>query len=301
MYKSIDALNTDQREIHRIILSAITPRPIALASTIDENGVPNLSPFSFFNAFGVNPTTIIFSPSRRGRNNTTKDTYENLKKVPEVCINAVTFNMVEQVSLASAEFPSEVNEFEKAGFSMLPSEKIAPFRVMESPIHWECRVRDIIETGTGGGAANLIICEVLVVHIDERILTSNGTIDPNLLDIVGRMGEEYYVRASGQALFEVAKPLIKPVIGIDMLPQHIRNSEILSGNDLGVLGSAELLPTVEQINSVMLLPEISSLADDTKLSITEKQKQLHKIIKNLITKKQRQDALNACFIPIATN
>lgn len=298
MHKLFDATIITQSELHRLIVGGIAPRPIALASTIDENGIPNLSPFSFFNAFGVNPSTIVFSPSRRGRNNTTKDTFENLKRVPEVCINAVTYSMVEQVSLASAEFPKDINEFEKAGFTMLESLKIKPYRVLESPINWECKVRDIIETGTGGGAANLIICEVVVVHVDERILTNSNAIDPVQIDLVGRMGGEYYVRANGNALFEVSKPLNKPVIGIDMLPQHIRNSEVLSGNDLGMLGSQESLPTVEQINSSMILPEISKIAENDSLSISEKQRQLHKIIKNLLTKKMKQEALNACFIPI---
>lgn len=299
MHKTFDTSVISQTELHRLITGGIAPRPIALASTIDENGTPNLSPFSFFNAFGVNPSTIIFSPSRRGRNNTTKDTFENLKLVPEVCINAVTYNMVEQASLSSAEFAKGINEFEKAGFTMVESEKIKPYRVLESPINWECRVRDIIETGTGGGAANLIICEVLMVHVDESVLTPSNSIDPTKIDLVGRMGSEFYVRANGGALFEVAKPLNKPVIGVDMLPQHIRNSEILSGNDLGVLGSAEIIPTAEEINSVMLLPEIAKLADDGSLSITDKQKHLHKIIKNLITRQMRREALYACFIPIA--
>lgn len=300
MHIPFDTSVITQNELHKLILGAIAPRPIALASTIDENGVPNLSPFSFFNAFGVNPSTLIFSPARRGRNNTTKDTFENLKLVPEVCINAVTYNMVEQVSLASAEFAKGVNEFDKAGFTMVPSEKIKPFRVLESPVQWECKVRDIIETGTGGGAANLIICEVLMVHIDEKVLSQNGSIDPTLIDLVGRMGGEYYVRANGSALFQVAKPLNKPVIGVDMLPQHIRSSVILSGNDLGILGSAESLPTIEDINSAMLLPEISKLGEISTANISEKQKQLHKIVKNLITKKMPQEALSACFIPIVS-
>lgn len=299
MHKTFDASVIGQNELHRLILGGIAPRPIALASTVDSDGVPNLSPFSFFNAFGVNPSTIIFSPARRARNNTTKDTFENLKLVPEVCINAVTYNMVEQISLASAEFPKGVNEFEKAGFTMVESEKIKPLRVLESPVQWECIVRDIIETGIGGGAANLVICEVLMVHVDERVLTPSNSIDPTLIDLVGRMGGEYYVRANGGALFEVAKPTNKPVIGVDMLPQHIRLSEILTGNDLGMLGSSEMLPSIEQINSSMLLPEIAKLDDSNGLSITEKQKQLHKIIKNLLTKKMRQEALNACFIPIS--
>jgi len=298
MHKTFDAGVISQNELHRLILGGIAPRPIALASTVDPDGTPNLSPFSFFNAFGVNPSTLIFSPARRNRNNTTKDTFENLKLVPEVCINAVTYSMVEQASLSSAEFSKGVNEFEKAGFTMMPSEKIRPFRVMESPVQWECKVREIIETGTGGGAANLIICEVLAVHIDESVLTPADQIDQTLIDLVGRMGGEYYVRANGSALFEVAKPLTMPVIGVDTLPQHIRMSEILSGNDLGILGSAQSIPSVEDINSTMMLPEIATLADNNSLTITEKQRQLHKIIKNLLTKKMRREALSACFIPI---
>ncbi len=298
MHKIFDAELITQSELHRLIVGAIAPRPIALASTIDDNGNPNLSPFSFFNAFGVNPSTIIFSPARRNRNNTTKDTFENLKLVPEVCINAVTYSMVEQVNLASAEFEKGVNEFEKSGLTMVESIKIKPFRVMESPVQWECKVREIIETGTGGGAANLIICEVLLVHIDERVLTATNSIDPTQIDLIGRMGGEYYIRANGNALFEVTKPQNKPVIGVNMLPQHIRESEILTGNDLGILGSLETMPTVEQINSAMLLPEIAKLTENNTLSITEKQKLLHRIIKNLLTRKMKLEALNACFIPI---
>ncbi len=298
MHKLFDTEVITQHELHRLILGGIAPRPIALASTLDENGIPNLSPFSFFNAFGVNPSTIIFSPARRSRNNTTKDTFENLKKIPEVCINAVTYSMVEQVSLASAEFDKSTNEFEKAGFTMIESLKIKPFRVKESPINWECKVRDIIETGTGGGAANLIICEVVAVHVDEDILKSDSMIDTEKVDLVGRMGGEYYVRANGNALFEVAKPLNKPVIGIDLLPQHIRNSEVLSGNDLGMLGSLESIPSVEEINSALMIPEIYELSKNVNLSTKEKQRRLHKIIKNLLTKKMRAQALNASFIPL---
>lgn len=300
MHKTFDTEIISQTELHRLITGGIAPRPIALASTVDENGIPNLSPFSFFNAFGVNPSTIIFSPARRGRNNTTKDTYENIRKIPEVCINAVTYSMVEQASLSSAEFPKGVNEFEKAGFTMQKSDKIQPFRVLESPIQWECKVRDIIETGNGGGAANLIICEVLSVHIEESILTASNSIDPVLADFVGRLGGEFYVRANGSALFEVSKPLNKPVIGIDMLPQHIRLSNILSGNDLGILGSAEMMPSPNDIELLKQLPDFDNLNFNSTLSFDEKQQQLHKIIKNLIAKKSYKEAFTACYFPLPT-
>lgn len=296
MHKTFDTSVITQPELHRLIVGGIAPRPIALASTVDENGIPNLSPFSFFNAFGVNPSTIIFSPARRGRNNTTKDTFENLKIVPEVCINAVTYSMVEQVNLASAEFPKGVNEFEKAGFTMVESMIIKPFRVAESPVQWECKVRDIIETGTGGGAANLIVCEVLMVHVDEQIITQTGGIDPTKVDLVGRMGAEYYVRAHGSALFEVPKPLITPGIGIDSLPMHIRHSDILTGSELAKLGSALSLPSAEQVEAASQLPEILVLLRKSDLLVNEWNRELHIIIKSLIDKKMVTEALYACFV-----
>lgn len=229
-------------KIHQILLGSVAPRPIAFASTVDKDGNPNLSPFSFFNAFGVNPTTLIFSPSRRGRDNTTKDTFENLKQVPEVVINSVTYAMVQQVNLASTEFPKGVNEFVKAGFTPVRSEKIKPFRVKESPVQFECKVRQIIETGDKGGAGNLVICEILLIHLDEKILGDNGLIDPQKIDLVARMGSDFYCRASGDAIFTVFKPLQHIGIGIDGLPPSIRNSRFLTGNDLGKLGNTEILP-----------------------------------------------------------
>lgn len=243
--KRIDPYNIPNPAVHQYLLGAIGPRPIAFASTVDKDGNPNLSPFSFFNAFGVNPTTLIFSPSRRGRDNTTKHTYENLKEVPEVVINVVTFAMVEQTSLSSTEYPRGVNEFVKAGFTPLPSETIKPFRVKESPVQFECKVRDIIETGTGGGAANLVVCEVSLIHIDESVLDEDGKIDQHKIDLVGRMGGNFYSRSS-LGLFEVEKPLQKLGIGIDNLPEKIRFSDQLTGNELGKLGNIESLPSVEE-------------------------------------------------------
>lgn len=234
-------------KLHQYILGSVAPRPIAFASTVDKDGNPNLSPFSFYNAFGINPTTLIFSPSRRGRDNTTKHTYENLKAIPEVVINAVTYNIVEQTSLASTEYPEGVNEFVKAGLTMQESVMIRPFRVKESPVQFECKVRQIIETGSGGGAANLIIAEILLIHIDEEILDSNGMIDPNKAKLVGRLGGNYYCKVFGDALFEVEKPLQKLGIGIDSLPRDIKKSAILTGNDLGRLANTESLPTAEEI------------------------------------------------------
>ena len=193
-------------KFHQLMVSGIAPRPIALASTIDLDGKPNLSPFSFFNAFGANPPIVVFSPSRRGKDNTTKHTYENVKEVPEVVINAVTYEMVQKVSDTSADFAKGVNEFEMVGFTMQPSELIKPFRVKESPFQMECKVLQVIETGYGHAAGNLVICEVLRIHVNPDVLDEKGRIDPHRIDLVGRLGGEYYVRASGPALFELAKP-----------------------------------------------------------------------------------------------
>ena len=194
------------RDFHGLMLGAVAPRPIAFASTIDKEGNPNLSPFSFYNAFGTNPPILVFSPSRRGRENTTKHTYDNVKEVPEVVINVVNFSMIQKVSDASAEFPKGVNEFEMVGFTMQKSDLIKPLRVRESPVQFECRVLQVIETGTQHSAGNLVICEILRMHVNSGILDESGRIDPNKIDLVGRLGRNFYVRASGNAIFEVAKP-----------------------------------------------------------------------------------------------
>ena len=224
---------------------AIAPRPICFASTVDQEGRPNLSPFSFFNIFGTNPATLIFSPSRRVRDNTTKHTLENLYEVKEVVINMVNYAMVQQTSLASCEYPKAVSEFEKAGFTPLASEKIRPFRVKESPVQIECIVKQIIETGTEGGAGNLVICEPVMIHIHDEVLNEKGAIDPHKLDLVARMGGDYYCRASGDAVFEVAKPNTALGIGIDALPLHIRNSKVLTGNHLGQLANVHEQPVID--------------------------------------------------------
>ena len=202
-----DPGNLTVPKFHHLMLGAIAPRPIALASTVDADGRPNLSPFSFFNAFGANPPLLVFSPSRRGTNNTTKNTFDNVREVPEVVINAVSFGMVRQVSDASADFPKGVNEFEMVGLTMLPSELVRPFRVAESPVQMECRVLQVIETGQGPAAGNLVICEILRMHVNPAVLDEKGRIDPHKADLVGRLGGDYYVRASGPALFELPKPV----------------------------------------------------------------------------------------------
>ncbi len=248
MMKRFDPADLAVPDLHAHLVGAVGPRPVAFASTVDAEGRPNLSPFSFFNVFGANPPLLIFSPARRGRDNSTKDSYHNVKARPEVVINVVTYAMVHQASLASTEYPPGVNEFEKAGFTMLPSEKVRPFRVKESPVQFECVVKQVIETGTGGGAGNLVLCEVVLLHIDERVLDARGRIDQRRIDLVGRMGGHFYVRAHGEALFELPQPAREIGIGVDALPRDVRESAVLTGSDLGRLGSVLALPDETRVN-----------------------------------------------------
>ena len=234
-------------EFHNYLLGSVGPRPIALASTINANGNPNLSPFSFFNVFSANPPIAIFSPARRVRNNTTKHTLENVLVNKEVVINVVSHDIVQQASLSSTEYEEGVNEFQKAGFTPLTSELVSPFRVKESPVQMECVVNEVISLGDEGGAGNLVICEIKVLHINEDILNENGAIDPDKIDLVGRMGGNWYCRASNDSIFEVVKPIRNLGIGIDNIPTRIKNSYILTGNDLGMLGNVEALPTIEEV------------------------------------------------------
>ena len=229
------------RKLHGVLLGAVGPRPIAFASTLDALGRPNLAPFSFFNVFGSNPPVLIFSPARRVRDNTAKHTLENAQLSREVVINAVSHAMVQQMSLASSEYPQGVNEFVKAGFTMLPSHLVKPFRVGESPAQFECKVTQVVPLGQGGGAGNLIFCEVLKIHLRRDALDDQGLPDPYKMDLVARMGGNWYSRAS-EGLFEVPKPLSTPGIGVDAIPEAIRSSRILTGNDLGMLGTIEELP-----------------------------------------------------------
>jgi len=247
--KTINPKEVSTVEFHALILGAVAPRPIAFASTIDAQGNVNLSPFSFFNAFGANPPMLIFSPARRVRDNTIKHTLENVREVPEVVINVVNYALVEQMSLSSTEYEKGVNEFVKAGLTEVPSTFVKPPRVLESPVSFECKVLQVIETGSQGGAGNLIVCEIVLAHVQEAVLNEKGIIDPHKIDLVARLGGDWYCRASGNALFEVAKPLAKKGIGFDHIPAKIRYSTVLTGNDLGKLGNVEQLPTPEALEA----------------------------------------------------
>jgi len=241
--------DTPQNILHSHLVSSVGPRPICFASTIDAEGNPNLAPFSFFNIFGSNPPIAVFSPARSGRTGNNKDTVHNVLEVPEVVINVVTYDMVQQTSLASAEYPKGVNEFIKSGFTPIPADRVRPFRVKESPVQMECKVLEVKHTGTGGGAGNLIICEVILMHIKEEVLNADGRIDQTKIDLVGRMGGNWYCRAHGDALFEQAQPMANLGIGVDGLPTSIRNSKILTGNDLGKLGNVTQLPAEADVTA----------------------------------------------------
>lgn len=270
----VDPKNTSIPKLHGYLLGAIGPRPIAFASTLDKDGHANLSPFSFFNVFSANPPIAIFSPARRGRDNTTKHTFENVKEVGEVVINVVTHAMVEQMSLASTEYPKGTDEFIKSGFTPLKSEKVKPFRVKESPVQFECVVKEVVELGAEGGAGNLVICEVVLIHVNESVLDEAGKIDQTKIDLVGRMGGDYYVRAHGDALFEVAKPLQKMGIGVDQIPADIRSSDTLSGNNLGQLGNVEALPNETDVNDFKLT-ELADIFVEFENDVVALEKRLH--------------------------
>jgi flavin reductase (DIM6/NTAB) family NADH-FMN oxidoreductase RutF len=228
--------------LHAYLLGSVAPRPIAFASTISKDGTPNLAPFSFFNVFSSNPPMLIFSPARRVRDNSTKHTLQNVIEVPEVVVNVVSHAIVEQMNLASTEYPDGVNEFEKAGFTAIQSELVRPFRVAESPVQMECKVVEIKPLGAFGGAGQLIFAKVLRLHINKGVLDANDNIDPHKIDLVARMGANFYARASREAVFEVEKPLDVPGIGIDALPDFVKNSKVLTGNELGRLGNVPALP-----------------------------------------------------------
>jgi len=274
MFQSFDISSLKASQIQSYLQSSVGPRPIAFASTVNNEGLPNLSPFSFFNVFSANPPILIFSPARRVRDNTTKHTLQNCIATKEVVINVVDYAMVQQMSLSSTEYPEGVNEFIKAGFTMVASDVVKPYRVGESPVQFECKINEIIELGKEGGAGNLVICEVLKIHIDEAILDEKKQIVQEKLDLVSRMGGNWYSRAN-KGLFEIPKPLLTLGIGVDAIPDFIKESSIFDGNDLGALGNVEQLPTEEEIEVFLKenfeIKGILSNADETKIQLKAKE------------------------------
>jgi len=271
-------------ELHQYLLGAVGPRPIALASTIDKDGNSNLSPFSFFNVFSANPPIAIFSPARRVRNNTTKHTLDNILENNEVVINVVSYDIVQQTSLSSTEYDCGVDEFIKSGLTPIKSNLIKPFRVKESPVQMECTVNDVISLGEQGGAGNLVICEIKMLHINKNILNDAGAIDPNKIDLVGRMGGNWYCRSSKDALFEVEKPLRNLGIGVDNIPSEIRNSHILSGNDLGMLGNVESIPSLDEVEKYMKENYNTEQIQDFSIRNKKAVQELHSHAKELLSK-----------------
>jgi flavin reductase (DIM6/NTAB) family NADH-FMN oxidoreductase RutF len=275
--------------LHRYLLGAVGPRPIAFASTIDKEGNRNLAPFSFFNVFSANPPIMIFSPARSGRDNTTKDTFENVKEVPECVINVVNYDIVEQMSLASSPFKKGVDEFLKSGLTPIASEVVKPFRVKESPVQFECKVNEVIELGKEGGAGNLIICEVVRIHIQEGVLDENQQIDQKKIDLVSRMGGNWYCRADEHSMFEISKPITTIGVGFDQLPDDIRNSLVLTGNDLGKLAGITEIPNETDVNEFKLI-ELSELFVSLEDEPAKLEVELHRLAQEYLKNDKIEDA-----------
>jgi len=248
--RRIDPKETETRDMHQYLLGSVSPRPIAFVSTVDGDGNHNLAPYSFFNAFSSNPPLLVFSSNRRVRDNTTKDTLANVKATKEAVINVVSHDIVRNMTISAVEFPSEVSEFTKAGLTAVDSEKVTPPRVLESPVNMECKVRDIITLGEEGGAGHLIICEVVLMHINESVIDENNRIDPHKIDLMGRMGRSFYVRASGENVYPIVQTVKPLVIGYDGLPEYLRTSKKLTAHDIAVLASATELPTEAELSAI---------------------------------------------------
>ena len=289
--KLIDPATTSIPDLHQYLVGAVAPRPIAFVSTISAEGVPNLAPYSFFNVFSSNPPTLVFSSNRRVRGNTTKDTLRNAEETREVVVNVVNHAIVQQMSLASIDYPEEVSEFDKSGLTPVASELVKPFRVKESPVQMECRVRDIVSLGSEGGAGNLIICDILRMHIDEGILDDKGRIDPHKADLMGRMGRAFYVRASGEAVSTLVRPFEVLGIGFDGLPPHIRTSSILTGNDLAQLAAFTEIPAAQ--DSTMLDPRVMDILAG---NVQDRDPQLHRYAQELIARDQLDQAWQVLLV-----
>jgi flavin reductase (DIM6/NTAB) family NADH-FMN oxidoreductase RutF len=274
---TIDPKETPQKDLHQFILGMVAPRPIAFVSTLDKDGNQNLAPYSFFNAFSSNPPIVVFSSNRRASNNTTKDTLGNVRTSGECVINAVNYNIVRQMAVASVEFPTGVSEFIKTGLTPVASDIVKPPRVGESPAAMECIVQDIVTRGEGGGAGHLIICKVVRMHVAKEVLGERNRIDPHKMDLMGRMGRAYYVRCSGQAIHTIVQEYLPVTLGYDQLPEHIKNSPILTGNDLGKLAGLVTLPGDEDLTKTRQLKEVQDALGGTKAS-------LHYLAKTFIDK-----------------
>lgn len=284
-------------QLHGLLLSAIAPRPIAFVSTMDEQGNSNLAPFSFFNVFSANPPIAIFSPARRVHGNTTKHTLDNVEVTKECVINVVNYATLHQMNLASCEYPDGVDEFKKSGLTPLASDMVRPFRVKESPVQFECKVREVIHLGEHGGAGNLVVSEVVRMHFAEDVFDEDGSVDPKQLDLVARMGKNWYCRAHGSAVFEVPKPGREVGMGVDAIPERIRNSTILTGNDLGILGMYPQLPNAEDVKHFSAIPTITELLKDYQKRPKQVERVLHRNAKKLLASGNVADAWKMLLTP----
>ena len=290
--KTIDPTNISQSKLHSYLLSAVAPRPICFASTINKKGQINLSPFSFFNVFSSNPPIMIFSPARRGRDNTTKHTYENVLEIKEVVINIVNYPIAEQMSLASTEYNRDTNEFIKAGLTQIPSKKILPPRVEEAPVAFECEIDRVIELGDGPGAGNLILAKVLLIHVQEKYLNDSNGIDILKLDLIGRMGGSWYCRTMPESLFEITKPLKTKGIGIDKLPKSIKNSNMLTGNHLGRLGNIAHIPSQSEILELKKDTEFQTLLSQHSDQMKMKE-EIYRLAKKMVSTRSKWESFES--------
>lgn len=291
--KTISPSDISQPELHSYLLSAVAPRPICFASTVDKDGNVNLSPFSFFNVFSSNPPVLIFSPSRSGRDGSMKHTHQNVLEVPEVVINIVNYPMVEQMSLSSTAYDKGVNEFEKAGFTQVKSDVVAPPRVGEAPVALECTVTQVIPLADAPGAGNLVIAKVERMHIREEYLDDEGQLDTQKLDLIGRMGGSWYTRSSGNSLFEIPKPLRTKGIGVDSLPTTVVDSNILTGNNLGRLGNLERMPTIAEMDTVRNNDAVNAIISDA--NDAELVLEVHQLAQKWLEEGKSEDALALLF------
>lgn len=291
--KTISPSDISQPELHAYLLSAVAPRPICFASTVDKDGNVNLSPFSFFNVFSSNPPVLVFSPARSGRDGSMKHTHQNVLEVPEVVINIVNYPMVEQMSLSSTAYDKGVNEFEKAGFTQVKSDVVAPPRVGEAPIAMECTVTQVIPLADAPGAGNLILAKVERMHIQEEYLDADGQLDTQKLDLVGRMGGSWYTRSSGDSLFEIPKPVRNKGIGVDRLPTAVVNSFVLTGNNLGRLGNLENIPTAAEMEAIRTDDAVIVILSKT--NTAEFIPEVHQLAQKWLEEGKTQEALALLF------
>ncbi len=292
-FRTLDPNELAVKDLHQYILGIVSPRPIAFASTLDAEGRPNLAPYSFFNAFSSNPPILVFSSNRKVKDNQTKDTLHNIRTSGEVVINAVNFAIMRQMALASIEYPSDVDEFAKAGLTPLASDIVRPFRVAESPAHMECKVKDIITLGDKGGAGHLIICEVVKIHVRSSVLDDQDRIDPQRIDLVGRMGRAFYVRASGAAIHTLFQPMDVMGMGFDQMPPSIRHSAVLTGSELAEIASLTAWPDRQAINHFAEIPEIAALIESDEENLFER---LHQMAKQKLADGSIEDAAGILFL-----